>query len=1518
MSKQLTKGINSLRRQYWNKLSQGDNPALTQDLTSSYRTTIKLKLRLSDDTKIKKTQEENKQIHGKESYYCDPKSNSKTSPWLLEQDNLVDSNELQIAFNNVIEAKKQYMKALQDKKKTDSATFANFLFGDSDSIVEVVKKIVELEFSLRDYVKKSGKFFDLKDINKLDVEKTNFALVNKNFIMTLNGTNLDLDLINLNLVKIANVENNKIKFNHNHYTPIKDKTNELYDIKRRNLFLLKSQLKNQIIQSSRFKNWLPSVDLNETTKRDIINLFLNTEITTIENLMVVSENVEELLQIKNSSDSKNEILTNASRLIGVNGQEYLAKFGIGEYNSNSKKEELLGERINLIQTNINSINNFAISPQFNDWISKNNNKFCYNVKSVYLLHLKGDLKEKLQLLEENLRQPFLVLRNFVSEEYKRLLIIKNLPSFFDQRCTFEFDFVPYNFLYNSVKSLILQSVDSLNITEDAKKNLKDKIFDKQEISFAKTFKSEISKKNPAGYKKESKHIQSLAYIWATMVLKSNPFDFGNDTIESGVKSDLSDLDGILSKVANGKPLIVQDFRADFKLKIDLTADEFSKLFQICLVKKDYQYNQILITQYSGKNGLGLKGVARITIEDSIQKLIEEPTKPMTKEEFGAQVDSQWNKIDYEFKSKSGLISKVGTQFLPLLNKVGENIKDIKDFIQNGFEGVVDEKGMIYQPLSEDEYSRVKVKTKFLELSQSLLTKIKNQYDVGDKYRDFRCVFQLKALANFWLKAAFNLKPKDRVSVEEKINELISIISQLSLDCNQSIYIADCLDIPNENKQGELWFVKDNGGKDRICLAIPKIGDIKVNSEVSIVNKKFYRFSYFCEPQLSRADIDKKFESRIKTQEGEERYSQWLDFKQIKMSEVININDYNIFELQFGEQLARNYLFGNGESNFNKLFQNGVDYNHSDRTLSVISGLSLINPIHKEGEFYLKLTILHLYKLNLENLTRDTPTIVEGRDTGENIFVTAANFKIESDSIKVNSMFNPILQSSQIYKEYHHKIIECINNNGYIPISTRLEYRNKKKFILEQLVNNQQQIIVKNRLNNNKLSSYIVYEDNLLQKQKIDITQKSTLIAGLNDSNNSILEQTTLYNHDKIRKQFEQAIKYLVVGGGKKDYKESKNLVSKTKKTGLGLTFTKFSSQICINCGNHNCNFDTRELVESKKSLKHWKKTNTLHPHRNLVKELSDNNFRTKMVHNNVEIAECRYCGFKTLCDYQAGLNLSIFNIFDNYITSKLAQKEDLQDLPKEIINLFPNLTSWKNTIFKNGESWIDYCQPKYQSRKENEEAYVSLIVELYQKYLTDNNFTIDSRIIKYNNVIGLDNSFLRKISDKIIELQSGCGNQEQYFKKLSLIGALQPKKSKELMGQESCAEFSSHGFVRYLIADEIIQLSNISNRIKDCFKILVDSNSYLEYSDTNQFLRDFNNYPIIWSKFKSKWEQYLLSTDEFKDENTQKHDIIGRERMNHTKSKEFRKKYNKTLSTIQKCLNMECSIEQTKEIIKEL
>jgi hypothetical protein len=1152
------------------------------------------------------------------------------------------------------------------------------------------------------------------------------------------------------------------------------------------------------------------------------------------------------------------------------------------------------------------------------------------------------LLTELENLEQSLRQPFMVLRNFVSEEYKRLFILKNLRDIFVENNGVQskkyLDFVPYNFLYNSVKSFILQSIELMDITNESKRIKKDKIFDDINPSYRSKYQAKLA---PKGYDHSLKKLQSLVYIWSTLVLKSNPFSFDQNTIKHFINQNNTDFVGDLKLITEGKEISKNwQNETDFIQKIGIASNSFSHLYVLMFKRYNNRNVDVDIENYMNT---GLEGIARLKITDAMAELVQEQATHLSKSEFEQMVNSKWQLVMGELESKKDYKSQVGTAFVPLLNKIGENIGDVKDYIQDNFESFVDYQKMIFQPETQSPKSRIDIESKFESCSKELLQEIKNQYDTEDSKRDLRCVFKLKALANFWLKVGYNLKPKDRIEIEQKINELISIVSYLSLDYNQQIYLADCLDIEDENKDGELWFAKDESGKDRIVLAIRKDSNLNLKQE-QVCDKQFYKLKYRSENPISRNEIDSRFENKIDFP----NYSQWQDFQNIQLSEVTNLQDYNVIELQFGDQLARNYLFNNNQNPkkqdlVGKLFPNHPVYNQIiNRTNSVITGIKLIKPLHKKSkkpnEFYVKLTILHLYKVELDNLPKDIPTIVEGRDTGENIFVTAASFKIEDNSLKVNSMYNPILQSSQIFKQYHSKINDSINSKGYIPVTKRQEYRNKKKFVLEQLFNDQQKIITNNRINTSKLSNYIIYEDNLLQKDKVDVTEKSTLIAGDTDTINDILKSTTLYNHDKIRKQFEQAVKSLIVAGGKVDRKEASNLVHKTRLTGLGLTFTAFSSLMCVNCGTkgeyrkNGGNFRKLELAIQRD--KYFEEAENKHLDRNnlteqqgqeLNKKCNKTKFRTMNLHGNSEVAECEKCGFKTLCDFQAGLNLAVFNQFHIFLTSKFGDKEERNILPNGVINFF-EIGSLRDTQYCDGMTWETRFKDVYTNRKQDKNSYVNAIIELYQKYLGDNGFVVDSNYVVYNQVIGLDKSFLSLISNKIIQLQSQSNNKDTYFKQLAKIGALQVKHDKTLQGQNDSFEFSSGGFLRHLVLRQLEELGSF-DWLQSAFDIYLEQEHFMYNQNISKpeelktiekkLYTDFKIKLIdtLKSKFLDdswKGKKYRFADGQLLD--NQADLVVNNRPFGEEYSSKFRTIYNRLLRTYLKIVNLEYSFEESKKL----
>jgi hypothetical protein len=331
-----TQGINSLRRQYWQNLSQSQS--VTEELTSKYRTTIKLKLRLADNEGNKPKQKAN---------------------WLLGEDNLIKPETLQQSFDKVIQEKKQFMEVIQEKKKSDSGVFANFLF---PGIANKIKEIVELEKKIENYNQDKGKA-NPKDKQNRDNRAIDKYVKTHNSLVSHFAGN---QILQLELAKSSEEKNGVFTLNSKEVDPKKEQLFDLYHSQRSEIFKQKNQLKNKLLLDRNFQKWLPDSNLNETLKRDIVNTFVNTELTTIENMMMVTDklicNNEKSIGILDIKNPNMNLIQKAKALIGNDGQSYLRQFGTGDY-SDSKKDEKLSVRVQLIQDQLDLINNSPFATQ---------------------------------------------------------------------------------------------------------------------------------------------------------------------------------------------------------------------------------------------------------------------------------------------------------------------------------------------------------------------------------------------------------------------------------------------------------------------------------------------------------------------------------------------------------------------------------------------------------------------------------------------------------------------------------------------------------------------------------------------------------------------------------------------------------------------------------------------------------------------------------------------------------------------------------------------------------------------------------------------------------------------------------------------------------------------------------------------------------------------------------------------------------------------------------------------------
>jgi hypothetical protein len=1399
----ISQNIQSLKRNYWQKIDVED------EYLSTFRTTINLKLRLKN-----------------------PDSKNKRDG-ILKDNALINQENLQNEIDRISKCKEEFLRDLQQKKKSDCDNWLQILIGISSyKPTNLYKKIIEID-KLEKLEKKYHISVSKEKCSDKDKDK-------ENLISNYNSLLEEIDVQGKQSVKVQleDIMKKNTKGISKFFSQLNNELYPKYREKRSKLFREKANLKNKLIESKELENWLPKAGLKASLKRDIISTFIQTELQMIANILAIEDKVRELTSIRRSN-----IMTIANYLMTEKSVQDLYQ----DLFPDSKV-------INEITKAYKQVKNYEISRIFTELVTKKSTELVTEKSphGIYLSHIKAELNREIKDIEENLRQPFLQLRNWVSEEIKKIILIKQLGKILEldskvklclsitnkqnrQKIThFAFPYEIYNFLAKAVKNHLEQYLSNKNYDNQVIKNIIK--------SYTSTYSYSLEE-----YKKESPSIyqlQDLVILYFSI--------FGNiikiDSLDSNLKESFKQ--SFINLLQNSKS---REF--DDKVKSVLT--EIIQKYTIISNKagsinlqipRGDQKNEMFGDKYPR-----LKGVARLNLNDALEKLINEDKVKLRKEDFRLKFHELLDGIDFEMQNKT--FKLVGTQFRPLLNKIASDDQESIKFIEESFRGLVKKNGMIDYNDNSNKFEEI-----FIQKRKSLVDNVIEQINKPDKEKNLRSLFTLKSLFNFWITLKYNIRDKDRKSLEEKINELVSLSKYLSQSYTQNIYLADLLDVKEntrdqlEEKDGELWFSRYNN-KDRVFLALRRSKDQFENFDEQDINDfiglEFYKLCYTSDTLFTRSNLDSKFDQ-------DDIYSQWQDFKYTTLKPINlqkELSNFTIFELQFGDNLARKFLFADSNNGKNPmcLFTDKKEYKDITKQPNskvVITGLKITNPLdeqnHKNSKTYLRLTLLHLFTKNIEILEDSDNKITEGRDLGENILITASSFQKQgsnnSNQYKVAQVYNPFNHNAQFFDQYHKQIIQLVESKGYVPIAIRKNFRNKKKWLTENLINLQQKTIIENR-NLDSLQKMIVYEDNLHGSNDKKSKTQDEKSAGLNEVNN-ILDNTRLFDINRIRKQFEQVISQLTFSNNTREKRFNYiNNFEERDKTGIGITKTHLSSQMCINCGRKAC---TKKKKPEKKESEN----------KNIWRVLADSkgsqdDFRTAKLHNNAEVAECDNCGFKTLCDYQAGLNLALFDII---LTQYKERQKELSD--DDLISQYTKLINYKEDL-------------NLSSHKK----------------------------VTYNQNLGIKNSIMEEISQQFIELQKDCSDKESYKNKLRNLGIWEDKKSKTLesikgkqdLNKENTGEFSSAGFIRYLL------LNKYTNIDREDYK------NHL-FNRINLKIEHIKNRKELVGNWQSKLEEIFKELDQ-KYERVKYKDINVHFGLRYNDI--FKNIYNKGLREIDKVLSLE-------------
>ena len=1245
-----------------------------------------------------------------------------TKKGIFQEGDLVEDEDLATEIDNIVNQKKDFLKALKSKRSNNPdewlKIFTKNKDGEESELIKVLKKIYKLELDNKNFYQdvgklKSGKFKE-QDIYKCFESCTKLNIIR------------DFKFEDFSIGSKLEALINKLELE--------------YRLKRGVLYKKKATLKNEFILSDGFLKWSKAVEkaksikLKTSLKRDILNLFVQTELQVVANFLNLSSRIDEIVSVtkKNPTtrDYAHPVFDYATQLLNPSFKKLFSDFG---YETNPLEE------ITRLKYRLKS---YALPEYMKAWGNIDNP----DIDDVYKLHLELRLEKDLKDFEDKFRHNFSSLRNLVGEQIKRIMLLNCLRDILQPKnpnnIHYAKDVCPskevYNQLRKSVRNSLIQYLNN-------EKSFTLETVKKLHSNFDILYNPDVNKYNALKFK----DFQNLVLL--------NFFVF-----ETKIEHSFFDRDKIKFDYAGYLWSFNDKYLEGFTKSNDKLIDKLCNLYKgempnlQCYSFKNKQIEAI-------KNFPTIPGISRIAIKDSLNELIENQESRVTKEEFEKRLNTRLeaieNKLD-NFK-KNNYLKKVGTQFQPLIDKIPIEFKDVRSDIEKCFEGFVNRNnGMInYQE------NRTQMETDFGSKIAELKKEMKVQITVDDKDRNLLCYYKYRFLINFWITIKYNIpRDKDRKGLEDDIASILSLTSYYNQTNVQQVYLADLLKTADqEGKDGEIW-VASIDNKLKIFAAIRRDKESKITIDQGDLQKyNFYSLKYKSNKSLSRKDLDIKFQDI--------KYSQWEDFNQMELTKITDFSPFILYELQTGTHQIKKFIHGYDKNNPTKLFKNVAQLTkdlseaklktilckNTDKNIqSVITGIKLvkdngkvIEEIDKEIDpnkesssknksipnIYIRLTILNLF--TAEAIERDPVAnlVREGRDLGDNIFVTAGSI---NNDLKVQNIYNPFNQQTKFYKEYHNKILASIYEKGYAPMADRSLYRSKKKWIVENLVAEQQKRAITTQVSG--LYSKYIYEDNLEGKSNIVIktqADKSTGIAEKND----ILQSTKLFDPNRIRKLFESGLNKITFNGKHKNNSKKSHIkiLKNPNITGVGVIKTENSSTICVNCGARN----------NDKNNKGFR-----------VLAGNGTEFRTRGLHNNSEVAECGNCGFKTLCDYQAGLNLAIFDYFTEQLLKESLKKEEKDR--KEITS--------------------DDLQAAYKNHIKN--------FKPAQKPAQK-----DKPIIKYNDIIGIKGSILEDISEELIKIQKPCGKDKEIYKvKLREINAWKTGTPAKPNG-----EFSQLGFIQHII-----------------------------------------------------------------------------------------------------------------------
>lgn len=1245
------RNLNSIKRKgvFGHKLFFAKQKGYEDDALSMNRFTINLKVR----TNLSK--------------------NSKKNTTGFDQKSLINGHTLSDQIDKVASNKKKFLQKLKTEKK-ENINFVNYLFGTNsqpNDLFKIILQIQKLEDTALKYYVCLNTLQGSKNNDVSDDSQNHHTTITSLSDLIINANSNKIDI---NVIEKAKNDSKVSRFEKKELVALDALITPQYRLARIELYRRQRVAKNTVIESKSFKDLMQKSGLKVSLARDLLSGFISQEIQTLKNIIKTSERVRETVKSQQS-----DLIQKASKIL--QDQTSISK----AYNYYGFDTQVF----RLITGLKDAITSYVFDSRISNWGSDKPDFI-----KIYKEYVKGDLDEVLEQLEIEYRQQYLQLRNLVGEQLKQILLIKYIgtlqinPNQLNQKCSL--DFAVFNHLSKAVLNQLETYLTNENCSSDDKK------------SIIREFRTR--------YRFEEKEY-----------LNRKRFKINNQ------KADLVVKDFCVLELA------VLYFYAGSKSKLNKQQrDTLYKEFIDALQQNQLQDNLQVTQYYNNFNFVELEslimkfprisGLARTSIKNTLEALIDEQATTLEKSEIRQKITGIHESINTALikYSNDQYLKEDPIEFDKFMNLVPDSFKSLKEELKSFWTQFVTNNLIRFSPAS-------RIKEDVETLITSIYNDITTQVDTNELERNLLGFWKYKFLINQWLRLRFKLRDKERNEIDILVDKFMSCISLFNQNSVQQVYLADLLDVISdvgiyEPKDGEVWLTQDANGNIRYYAALRITDGVFDNNKLSsnieyLRNQSFYSFKYTTSNsglRITRNELDNKFHNP--------EYSQWQDFDIIQFGKIEQsvMNQFVVCELLGGNHLFKKSLLHQLETEYSVFGKSGFRLDDDlsiPRGETVITGVKLTRPLSpkdiESGNIYLRLTLLELFKPKTTKNEYNLEQPRDGRDLGENIYMTSGilDFSSQQPATFCSSSI-PNSNNTIFFKQYQERVLDQVYTKGFADSRTRNNYRNKKKWILENIITGEQKHIIryKSKLDN----TIVIYEDNLKSSKK-QITQNKDKPSGQAEKNN-ILDSIKLFNEERALKLIASAIAKTSYGKKKGELDSISEIISDTESIGIRLTRTELSSQLCINCGQKACT--------------------TKSPYRELA---GKGKYRTANIHNNSEVAECGNCGFKTLCDLQAALNLAIF----------------------------------------------DWCEKRFPG-KESDKFLVN-----YQNYIKRFELTATAHSnynpkIKYNSLIA--GTLLEDISKQLIQTQSMSKDKDEYKEKLSSVGAW----------NNATNQFDGVGFIRYV------------------------------------------------------------------------------------------------------------------------